>query len=201
MADSNIYRYGHGIDSSQFDSGHTTRPAQLALPYEDLVILLLICGAFGILAAISRFIGFLTSRHIVFSRRKENSQNADANLSGENNIVNNKDDEDSGSYNCHEIPAKHQGQEELTVERSPGSSDEFSVSPRKILTCEFWVASGLLLFVVLTAVFRKTVFVQGSGSKPIAKAAAMALGVVSGTDVLLIGWCLVVEGVRGKIVR
>lgn len=86
------------------------------------------------------------------------------------------------------------------METSSGPSDDPSASSssrlRRTLTCEFWGASGLLVFVILTVGFRETIFVQGGGPKPIAKAASMALGVVPGTDVLLIGWCFVVEWSR-----
>ncbi|WPB06700.1 uncharacterized protein RHO25_011359 [Cercospora beticola] len=205
MAESNLYHYGHGMKPPQFGSGHTAPPAQIVLPYENLVILLLICGAFGILAAISRFIGFMTSRHIAFGRLEENLQNENASFSAESEIanVNNKDD-NSGSGSCPQILAKQQGPEKYTMETSSRPSEPSASSSsrfRKTLTCEFWVASGLLIYVILTIVFRRTIFVQGGGPKAIAKAAAVALGIVSATDGLLIGWCWAVEGVKGKIVR
>lgn len=182
MAGNNLHHYSHGLDSSRFNSVHAAPPAQIVLPYENLVLSLLICGAFGILAAISRFIGFMTSQHIVFDRLVGDSRNEDARISTGSNIVNNKDDEKPETGSCHERPTKQQGQE-YTVETSSGPSSESSVSFRRPLTCEFWVAMGLLIFVVLIVVFRKTVFVQGGGPKATVKAAAMALGVVSGTDV------------------
>lgn len=200
-----LYHYGYGIKSSEFCSGHTAPPAQIVLPYENLVLLLLICGAFGILAAISRFFGFTTSRHIVFGQLEDDSQNENASFSAESEIanVNNKDD-NSGGGSCRQILAKQQGPEKYTMETSSGPSEPSASSSsrfRKTLTCEFWVASGLLIYVILTIVFRRTIFVQGGGPKAIAKAAAVALGIVAATDGLLIGWCFAVEGIKGRMVR
>ncbi|GIZ47040.1 hypothetical protein CKM354_001014100 [Cercospora kikuchii] len=189
----NLYHYGNEIKAPQFDSGHSAPPAQIVLPYENLVLLLLICGMFGVLAAISRYIGFMTSRHIAFGRWEEESPTGSTSSGAESYMVENSGDEHTA--------ANQQNREELTMKTSSGPSDEFSVFPRKTLTCEFRVASGLLIYVVLTVVFRKTIFVQGHGPKPIVKAAAMALGVVLATDALLIGWSLVVEGFRGKKMR